>query len=284
MQLINEIINKDLKSALITLNQLYQNSAQPKMIMEQLIMLFRNLLIALTVKDFQSLIGCLDDELEFYNSKIQSITIDYILKNIHILSSKFDNISNSMNQRIELEMTIIELVRDDIDMSIPSILEKINKISVNQGPTTNTIIQKADVVKEKTESVKKENTVIKESKLAAVTEDNSAIEPFKEWGEVIKHMMKINPAIHGAVRDSEGYIKGNTVLIDSKNEILFKILRENKMARDSLRQSIQMVTGVLYKLGPLKKEDKENNRANEDSILNSVIENAKNNGITYIEK
>ena len=74
------------------------------------------------------------------------------------------------------------------------------------------------------------------------------------------------------------------MLIDAKNEIFFKLIRENDFAKDSLRDAILAQTGKRYRLGPWRggavKVPAE--KPQEDPLL-ALMQTAKNAGIEVEE-
>lgn len=68
--------------------------------------------------------------------------------------------------------------------------------------------------------------------------DLSDAHPFGEWQEVLGRLLKTNPPLFAALKNSDAYEKGDLMLIDAKNELFFKLIRENEFAKDSLRAAL----------------------------------------------
>ncbi len=71
------------------------------------------------------------------------------------------------------------------------------------------------------------------------------------------------------------------MLIDAKNELFFKLIRENEFAKDSLRDALLAQTGKRYRLGPYRM--KEPSQTPKDP-LDVLLESAKGLGIPVEEK
>ena len=95
------------------------------------------------------------------------------------------------------------------------------------------------------------------------------------------HCLKsYSPTVAIAFKNSKAYLSDPFVLIDSDNEVAFELLRKSSQ-RDKMRLAIKEVTGKNYKLGPYKKEKKEQKKI--DPLI-ELAENAKKLGITVTTK
>ena len=70
------------------------------------------------------------------------------------------------------------------------------------------------------------------------------------------------------------------MLIDSSNEMAFSLLRESSQ-RDSMRRAIQQVTGKVYKLGPYRSAEKQEQARDP---LKLMAERAEKAGIDVVEE
>ena len=80
--------------------------------------------------------------------------------------------------------------------------------------------------------------------------------PFPQWVEVIEGMKPISRSIAATFAGSTAYESGGYLLIDTKNEMAFELLRQGNH-RQEIRELIQSVTGTVYKLGPYKQPQKQ---------------------------
>ncbi|MGN1137880.1 MAG: DNA polymerase III subunit gamma/tau, partial [Ruminococcus sp.] len=87
-------------------------------------------------------------------------------------------------------------------------------------------------------------------------------------------------AIASAFSDTEAYVSGNLLLINSDSEIPFRLLRESAQ-RDKVRTAIQEVTGKIYKLGPYKKPEKQQKQTDP---FEELISNLKENNVNITEE
>ncbi|MBQ9939318.1 MAG: hypothetical protein IJO96_07285, partial [Oscillospiraceae bacterium] len=113
---------------------------------------------------------------------------------------------------------------------------------------------------------------------AAKTEPEAPMEEMDEtlWGHILNTLGKSNPALNAALLGSKAYIRGDLLLVDSKDDLFLQLMRTSDYAKESLREAVVAETGKKYRLGPYKKEKAPEKTA---SPLDSIAEAAKNAGI-----
>ena len=99
------------------------------------------------------------------------------------------------------------------------------------------------------------------------------------WNDVLAALKEHSHTIAMAFKGSSAYISGDFVLIDSKNEVAFELLRKSSQ-RDKMREAIKNVTGKAYKLGPYTGAKTEENNADP---LEALADTARQLGINVNE-
>lgn len=105
-------------------------------------------------------------------------------------------------------------------------------------------------------------------------------QPMLEWPEVINNLKRYSRAISAAFEDSNAYVSGDYLLIETEQEIAFQLLKKSAQ-RDNIRKAVSEITGRTYKLGPYKKPEQEEKK---DDVLEKFITNLKNSGINVTEE
>lgn len=100
-----------------------------------------------------------------------------------------------------------------------------------------------------------------------------------EWPEIINHLKKYSRAISAAFENTNAYVNGNYLLIESEIDMPFQLLRQQQQ-RENIRNAVLEVTGRTYKLGPYKKPEK---TAENRDMLGDLINKAKENNISVTE-
>ena len=128
-----------------------------------------------------------------------------------------------------------------------------------------------------------EQAAAEEKASAPILADLSDAHPFGEWQEVLGRLLKTNPPLFAALKNSDAYEKGDLMLIDAKNELFFKLIRENEFAKDSLRAALLAQTGRRYRLGPYRQQGSAPAKPEVDP-LETLLESAKNAGVPVEEQ
>ena len=103
--------------------------------------------------------------------------------------------------------------------------------------------------------------------------------PMSEWQDVLDILNQKSKSISSAFNSTTAYISGDFLLIDSKYEITFKLLRDS-CQRDQVKLAIKEVTGRAYRLGPYKMSA---NGKKKDDPLDELTKKLKDAGITLTE-
>ncbi len=104
--------------------------------------------------------------------------------------------------------------------------------------------------------------------------------PLNSWPEVVENLKQYSKIIASAFMGTVAYESGGYLLIDSPTDIPFKLL-QNPAQRDNLRKSVQEITGKRYVLGPYKREEKEEAKADP---LEELAGNLREMGIDVVEE
>ena len=108
---------------------------------------------------------------------------------------------------------------------------------------------------------------------------NSAV-PFELWQDVVSNLRHYSRAISAAFEDTNAYVSGDYLLIETNHEIAFELLKKSSQ-REEIRKAVQEVTGRVYKLGPYKLPEK---KASRDDTLNDFIGTLRASGINVTEE
>lgn len=104
--------------------------------------------------------------------------------------------------------------------------------------------------------------------------------PFELWPDVVSNLRHYSRAISAAFEDTNAYVSGEYLLIETNHEIAFELLKKSSQ-REEIRKAVQEVTGRVYKLGPYKLPEKKTSR---DDVLNDFINKLKASGVNVTEE
>lgn len=170
---------------------------------------------------------------------------------------------------------------------------KVSKMTAAESAGDETVLghfEKKDTANKKTsESVEKSVTKRQEATGSGASGVDMKIlhrnaQKMENWSEVLDVLKEYSRTVAMAFKGSDAYISGDFVLIDSKNEMAFELLRKSSQ-RDKIRDAIKSVTGRAYKLGPYSAENNVNAEKGQQVAdpLNDLAETARKLGIDVTE-
>ena len=104
--------------------------------------------------------------------------------------------------------------------------------------------------------------------------------PFAMWQDVVSNLRHYSRAISAAFENTNAYESGDYLLIETKHEIAFELLKKSAQ-REEIRKAVQEVTGKVFKLGPYKRPEKKVSR---DDVLDDFISKLKSSGVSVTEE
>ena len=105
--------------------------------------------------------------------------------------------------------------------------------------------------------------------------------PFELWPEVVANLRHYSRAISAAFEDTNAYVSGDYLLIETKHEIAFELLKKSAQ-REEIRKAVQEVTGKVYKLGPYKPPAEK--KPDKDEVLDGFIDQLRSSGVNVTEE
>ncbi|MBQ7082878.1 MAG: DNA polymerase III subunit gamma/tau [Oscillospiraceae bacterium] len=283
---------KDTARALELIGEYHEKSMDMERLCSDMVAFYRDLMLLKTVRDPEKLIVALPEEVAEMKPLAQSLSLSQILYCLSVLQETQNRMGRTSNRRTELEMSAVRVCNPAMDSSAEAVLTRLEELeaAVRKGIVPVSTLQPEEEAPSK--PVKKaakpakdpaEKEPAAEGKTAAAGDSAGAV-LFSQWQEVLGRLLKTNPPLFAALKNSDAYEKGDLMLIDAKNEIFFKLIRENDFAKDSLRDAILAQTGKRYRLGPWRggavKAPAE--KPQEDPLL-ALMQTAKNAGIEVEE-
>ena len=292
LALSHAFAEKDTARALELIGEYHEKSMDMERLCSDMVAFYRDLMLLKTVRDPEKLIVALPEEVAEMKPLAQKLSLSQILYCLSVLQETQNRMGRTSNRRTELEMSAVRVCNPAMDSSAEAVLTRLEELeaAVRKGIVPVSTSQPEEEAPSK--PVKKaakpakdpaEKEPAAEGKTAAAGDSAGAV-LFSQWQEVLGRLLKTNPPLFAALKNSDAYEKGDLMLIDAKNEIFFKLIRENDFAKDSLRDAILAQTGKRYRLGPWRggavKAPAE--KPQEDPLL-ALMQTAKNAGIEVEE-
>ena len=95
------------------------------------------------------------------------------------------------------------------------------------------------------------------------------INPFPQWGEVVKLLQEKDPMLYTYLKKSKGYFDGTRVLIDG-GKTFRDFIRANKDSQRLIKKLIAQVSGVAVPIGPYEPKNVHRPSANAEESLHKL--------------
>ncbi len=258
--LVDSIKERDISASFDIINTLHNNSCDMERLCTELLNHFRNLLIIKTVKNPEKLIICVDDDMALYKKQSESMSLQSILYCLSGIESGLVSIKNSINKRIETEMTVVRLCSPELSNDNSSIIQRIERL---EEMMKNGVKIEAPAVNKKPEIKKEQEEKREEIPLppppaennATVQNQNPAADTiFTSWGEVLQEINQTDKPLTGILTGSGAFIRGDHLLIKCDNPTFPQFIKVG-MHASALRNAVLKVTGKKYRLGIYKGAD-----------------------------
>ncbi len=236
------------KECIKSINKMYVQSKSMDRFCKELLEYFRDLMILkITKKTVNSSLKSIDSS---------ELDLNKILHSLDVLQESYKNINAGVDKKIEMEIALVKICENQSQnhiISPDSKIKKVESVEYNKPPPP-PFPPISNIVEEKTD----ENT-------------------FLQWNEILENLKNNSSmkSLYISLKNSQAYISGDYVLIDSKNDLAFELLRQSKY-RAEIRSIVKDITGKQYKLGPYKKISTEPEKADP---LNELIKTAKSGGV-----
>ena len=247
-EIYGHIKSGNAKECIKSINKMYVQSKSMDRFCKELLEYFRDLMILkITKKTVNSSLKSIDSS---------ELDLNKILYSLDVLQESYKNINAGVDKKIEMEIALVKICENQSQNHIISHDSKIKKIeSVEYNKSSPPPFPPiSNIVEEKTN----ENT-------------------FLQWNEILENLKNNSSmkSLYISLKNSQAYVSGDYVLIDSKNDLAFELLRQSKY-RAEIRSIVKDITGKQYKLGPYKKISTEPEKADP---LNELIKTAESGGV-----
>lgn len=292
LELAESIRQRDVGGALTKVDELHKNAVDLQRLCTEMISYYRNLMVARTVKDCQSLIVCAPKELEEIKAQAAEYPLEGIVNAINILSVSLDRMS-MCDRRTELETAVVKLCSPQLESTPEALLDRLERLERMMKYSTPSAVPQAAPkeskpavpVVEANEApineaddmppIPSESEALPKATVTAANEpavvEKAKTEVFDAWGDVQTELSKSAPLLAAALRGSKAYVQGDFLLIDSENDQFFSLMRsEDPIFRTQIKNAVNAIVGRTFRLGPYKKPV-----AQETDPLQSIINKLK---------
>ena len=277
-ELSDALARQDAPAVLTQIASLRQASVDMKRLCDELIVHYRNLMLA-AVPGAQNLLnGVSREEQEEYERHAQNISAAQAVQCIKTLCAALDKMGKGVDARIELELAVYELCYPT------PVVQAAPAAAASAAHGGSTVFAAASVAAPPSSQafVSAPAPTAPTPQKAPVAAPQTAPEysaanqgqetPFEPWAKVLEVMQGKDKLLSAALKDSRAYYDGKRVLIDG-SELFLEYMRKNEFSSEMVKSVLQQVTGVRYPIGPYKKkrgQETENQPMTADATLEQL--------------
>ena len=277
-ELSDALARQDAPAVLTQIASLRQASVDMKRLCDELIVHYRNLMLA-AVPGAQNLLnGMSREEQEEYERHAQNISAAQAVQCIKTLCAALDKMGKGVDARIELELAVYELCYPTpVVQAAPAAAASLAHsapvafaAAPAAAPRSAQAFASAPVAA--APAPQKAPVAAPQTAPEHSAANQGQETPFEPWAKVLEVMQGKDKLLSAALKDSRAYYDGKRVLIDG-SELFLEYMRKNEFSSEMVKSVLQQVTGVRYPIGPYKKkrgQETENQPMTADATLEQL--------------
>lgn len=240
--------------ALAQVAELRQRSVDLRRLCEELLVHYRNLMLAALPQGASLLSGVPPQEEQEYIGRAGSVSQTQCVRAIQLLGEAMEQMSRGADQRIELELALFRLCQPEPTVQTvavpvqPVVQQPIQPAYQAPAAPLTLGVQTAPAA----QPVKPVDTPQETPAVSAAKEPSAApgeAKPFEAWQQVVDSLQSVDPLLYSNLKGSRAFCDGRRVLIDG-TEMFLEYIRQNDYSKKLLKRCIEQVAGVRYGVGP----------------------------------
>ncbi len=267
------ILSKDTAAAVELVDGLHKNSKDMARLCEELTGHFRSIMLIKTIKNPADMLVVSADDFTKLSRQAEQFNLPFVLHCIDVLQSAMEKMLQGVNRRIAMEMTMVKLCGSlsqegdfsALEQRIAALEKQLAAFKVNPP-----VLNSTSAVQLKSSPL----PPVKSPSVEDMDRLRSQAVRFPEWQEIVEHIKKYSKSLGTSFEGSTAYISGKYVLVDSKNDVCFELLRKAEH-RTEVRNIIRQITGKAYSLGRYSYPDE----TKPDDALIQLISELKTAGV-----
>ena len=290
VELCGLIIEKNIKSAMLSINNIFNQGKDLQYFIEELITYFRNLLILKTTNSSEGLHRLSDENIESLKKYVDNLSVNEIVSIIGKLSDTLLECKRAANPRILFEARIISLMESSGSEDVSSLLKRIEKLEdtikhgveikgvAKSNEAAHRVNEQAHIFKQepKANSNSNANNTPVEN-IPAVANNAEAEERIKgNWNDFLKLVRSESISLLAIVRESKfAYIRENVVYFEFDPKFSFHHTAANQEKNKSkIKEILIKFLNANYDVSFILSSDKNDNK--DVKSIDDIYEEMKN--------
>lgn len=284
MQTVAAIAQRDYDKLFAQIDAIVQSSKDIAVFWQDLITLYREMLVLRTARDAASYLDLTDSELEAMQAIAKPFSASTLLYHSSLLEQAYLAMQKANAiKRIVAESTLVRMCDPELDSSPEALLARIaaledriayGQISAPAAPVKEQATCVTPEAKEKTESAPAKVPTVKKQQ-AAEAGEKRVLRPLRVWAEVLEKLNKANPLPAAFYFSAKAYM-------DQSNHVVLKFTSEFDIQMAKSYQAVPTLCSILS--GLLGTAITENmilfeceGSAAESSAIDEILESAQDN-------
>lgn len=240
--------------ALAQVAELRQRSVDLRRLCEELLVHYRNLMLAALPQGASLLSGVPPQEEQEYIGRAGNVSQTQCVRAIQLLGEAMEQMSRGADQRIELELALFRLCQPEPTVQTvavpvqPVVQQPIQPAYQAPAAPLTLGVQPVPAA----QPAKPVDTPQETPAVSAAKEPSAApgeAKPFDPWQQVVDSLQSVDPLLYSNLKGSRAFCDGRRVLIDG-TEMFLEYIRQNDYSKKLLKRCIEQVSGVRYGVGP----------------------------------
>lgn len=291
-EIIKGLNSQDSRQILLLLNDIVSSGKDIKRFISQLIEYMRYMMLAKISSDLSTMINVSDETREAIKSLADEMSLSLVIRSINILTQVEVDSKWSANSRVILEVGLIKILQPDLESSIESINERLDRLEkrplaqVQAVPMTHVekSVQKVvpqveePTTKKQSEPVeveKNEEPVSEEKVYVAQVDTNLSDDDLEDlWEEVLEQVKQARISTHALLVDGqfEGLVD-NAICVSYKEGYGFHLIAiEKPDNKEIVERVIHQVYGQPFRVKYITKAEEATEEkaveSDEDTLYN----------------
>ena len=215
--IVDDIINGDTESTLNSLDRIIEEGIDIKQFIKDLILHFRNLMVAKTSKSVENSIDGTEELIEKLREQSKDVDLEKIITTLNILSETENKSKWSTQPRIILEVDLIKIIALPSSLDLESLIARIDRLEwqIKSGdiPISPKRVEKS--IEQVSRKVEPKEVIKPVAKVKDVgIDERVTIQTIKsEWQNILQAIMNAKKiALHAVIKEGEAISFRNTIL------------------------------------------------------------------------
>lgn len=244
--ILQAVQQQDGAKALAYTGQLYDQSKDMARLCDELLEQLRNLMLLRAGAGQPELLTCLPEEQAQLKALSKEISLEQVIWAIGRLQECHARMAHSLNKRVELEMTLLQLttpMRTAGVSSAPASAPQVAAESEEQPAAVPPAVSTPAAIPSASAADAASARNFSESEEGTGASAPAALEPITNWADILEQYGTVNPAVRGSLAESQAFRSGNTVFILAANRFFLTLLK-NRDNAISLEETIRQCLGL----------------------------------------